>query len=505
LEKWAEFKEYARQDVETERAVANTLAKYQRPVKEQKLWVLDQKMNATGITVDLTLVEAAIEADEIYKTKLLNEAMAITGLRNPNSVSQLKSWFEEKYELTLDTLSKAKVAELAEEVTDAQALRVLELRAQVSKTSVAKYKAMRDAVCPDGRLRNLLQFGGASRTGRWAGRTVQVQNLRTNSLIDLDNARELVRRRDFEALEILYPSVPDTLSQLVRTAFIAAPGHRFIIADFSAIEARVIAWLADCRWRLEVFEKDGKIYEASAEKMFNLPAGSVDKKSPYRQKGKIAELALGYGGGEQALKVMGALKMGVAEEELEEIKKSWRKANSEICKFWYRAEEAFHLAVSNRDKHDLEIGAKNTKSRLKIEFAYEDDFLFVTLPGKRKLAYFKPEVTVEQKTSSAKLTYQGMNQKTRTWQVLDTYGGKLVENIVQAVARDCLAESMLALDKEGYRLLLTVHDEIVIEAPDGFGALEDVIGIMGRSISWAPGLILRAEGFEAPFYQKEIG
>jgi DNA polymerase len=503
---WNKFKAYARQDVVTERAVAKKIAAYPLLEKEQKLWVLDQKMNSTGIAVDLTLVQAAIEADAIYKTKLMKEAMDITGLENPSSVAQLKTWFEQEYNLEIPTLTKAAVAELSEKITDAQALRVLALRGEVSKTSVAKFKAIREAVCPDGRVRGLLQFGGASRTGRWAGRLVQVQNLRSNSLPDLDNARELIRRKDFEAVELLYPSVPDVLSQLVRTAFVAPPGHRFIIADFSSIEARVIAWLADCRWRLDVFAGDGKIYERSAERMFNLQEGSVGKKSPYRQKGKIAELALGYGGGGGALKVMGALKMGLKESELEEIKTNWRDANSEIVNLWYAAERAFAYATNRKDKEYLKVGDKTAKKRLKIEFSYEDDFLFITLPSQRRLAYRNPSAEVDPKTSQiGKKTYHGVNQKTRSWEVLDTYGGKLVENIVQAIARDCLAEAMLALDEASYRLLITVHDEIVIEAPEKFGSLEEVLEIMSRPISWAPGLVLKADGFETPYYRKETG
>jgi DNA polymerase len=499
LQKWQEFKDYARQDVEVERAVAKKLSKYPLPAKEQRLWVLDQKMNAAGITVDLPLVEAAMEADAIYKGKLLKEAAAITGLDNPSSVAQLKEWFERAHNVEVATLTKASVLELSQRIDDAQAQRVLELRTEVAKTSLAKYAAMRNAVCPDGRIRGLLQFSGASRTGRWAGRLVQVQNLRSNSLPDLDLARALVRKRDFQAVEQLYPSVPDTLSQLIRTAFIASPGHRFLIADFSAIEARIIAWAADCKWRMEVFRGGGKIYEASAEKMFHLPKGSVTKKSPYRQRGKVAELALGYQGGAGALKVMGALKLGLQEHELEEIKNAWRTANPEICHLWRSAEQAFQSAVSRRDRALMTICG----GALHLQFTCESGFLFIKLPSGRCLSYAHPKIDINPETAQVKRTYHGINQKTRHWEILETYGGKLVENIIQAIARDCLAEAMFNLDAAGYRLLMTVHDEIVIEAPEGTGSLKEVLELMSRPIEWAPGLVLTADGFETQYYRKD--
>lgn len=499
-DKWALYKEYCRQDVHAEREVAKMLEGHPLPENEQRLWVLDQKMNARGVGLDLQLVDAAIEADTIYKTRLLNEAVALTGLDNPNSVAQLGEWFSSEYGIEVESFNKKNLPELLEKVDDETAKRVIELRQELSKTSVAKYTAMRNAVCRDGRLRGLLQFYGANRTGRWAGRLVQVQNLRTNSLPDLDLARTMVKKRDFEGVELLFDSVPDTLSQLIRTAFVAKPNHRFIVVDFSAIEARVIAWLAHCQWRLDVFNGDGRIYEASAEKMFKLPEGSLTKKSPYRQRGKVSELALSYGGGAGALKTMGALKMGLTEEELEPIKHAWRDANPEIKQLWWDCEWGAIDAVSRRDKAYVSIA----NDQLELEFSWEQFILFVKLPSGRRLAYVAPKIVSDDQTGRLNMTYRGINQKTRVWARLDTYGGKLVENIVQAIARDCLCQSMLALDEMNYQQLMTIHDEIVIEAPIGVGSLDEVTEILGAPIAWAPGLPLRADGFETLYYQKEI-
>lgn len=499
-EKWELFKKYCAQDVQAERAVAQKLAPYPLPDKEQKLWVLDQKMNRLGIGLDQDLITAAIEADTIFKTRMLNEAIELTGLSNPASVTQLSNWFSTEYGIEVESLNKKRLPELLTQIDDRTAQRVIELRQGISKTSVAKFTAMQNAVCLDGRLRGILQFYGANRTGRWAGRLVQVQNLRTNTLADLDLARDLIKARVFDDVELLFGSVPDTLSQLVRTAFVAKPNHRFIVVDFSAIEARVIAWLANCRWRLDVFEGDGRIYEASAEKMFNLPAGSVTKKSPYRQRGKVSELALSYGGGVGALKTMGALEMGLKEEELDTIKMTWRNANPEIRQFWWDCEAAAIDALSRSDKAYVPIADQKNA----LEFSYEKGILFIALPSGRRLAYVGPTLAIDEDTQRYRITYQGIHQKTRSWSRIDTYGGKLVENIVQAVARDCLAEAMLALDEKGYQQLMTVHDEIVIEAPNGWGSLDEVTQELAKPIEWAPGLPLRADGFETPYYQKEV-
>ena len=509
--KWQLFKDYCARDVETEREVARRLSKFPVPAVEWRLWHLDQKMNNRGIRVHRTLVDNAITADARIKAMLVSEAVALTGLTNPNSRDQLIAWLEEETEQEVADLTKKSVPKLLA-ATDSQTVqRVLRIRQELAKTSVTKYQAMQRAACRDDRVRGLTQFYGANRTGRWAGRLVQVQNLPQNKLRDLDLARELVIAGRFEDLEMLFGTA-DTLSQLIRTAFIAEPGHRFIVVDFSAIEARVVAWLAWCAWRLEVFATHGKIYEASAEQMFKLPPGSVTKKSPYRQRGKVAELALGYQGGANALKTMGALEMGVPEDELEDIKNAWRQANPEVVELWYAMERAAKLAVGQRTTVVLPIAA----GRAKLVFAWESGFLFITLPSGRRLAYVKPRLEVEDLyretadggrfivASAGSLTYEGLDQKTKQWTRLSSYGGKLVENVTQAIARDCLREAMLRLDERGYQQLMTIHDEIVNEAADGVGSLADVEAVLGQPIVWAPDLLLRGDGFETRYYMKEI-
>lgn len=512
-EKWQLFKDYCQRDVETEREIANKIAKFPVPEIEWKLWHLDQRMMNHGVLVDRELVEAAIECDTIFKQRLLTEAVQLTGLGNPNSRNQLLAWLqEEEDDDTITDLTKKTVPKVLEATDSDVVRRVLELRQQLAKTSVSKYHAMARAVCADGAVRGLTRFYGANRTGRWAGQIVQVQNLVSNKLKDLDLARNLLKARDYDTLELLFGNVPDTLSQLIRTAFVARPMCRLIPVDFSAIEARVIAWLAWCEWRLEVFQTHGKIYEASAEQMFKLPKGSVTKKSPYRQKGKISELALGYQGGAGALKTMGALEMGLTEEELEPIKVAWREANPEIVDLWYACERAAKDAVRNKTSVVLSVAA----GRAKITFAYEAGFLFIQLPSGRRLAYVKPRIETEDLyretsaggryvvASAGSLTYEGLDQKTKQWTRLSTYGGKLVENITQAVARDCLREAMLALAAEDFPQLFTVHDEIVLEAHrDSLHTLDQAEEIMGRPIPWAPGLPLRGDGFETRYYMKE--
>ena len=525
-EKWMLFKEYCARDVESEREIATKIAKFPVPDKEWKLWHLDQRMMNKGVMVDRELVNAAIECDNIFKERLTKEAVALTGLDNPNSRDQLLKWLQtEEDDDTIVDLTKKSVPKVLESTDSATVRRVLELRQELAKTSVSKYHAMARAMCDaDDAVKGLTQFYGANRTGRWAGRLVQVQNLPQNKLRDIDLARNLLKKRDYETLELLFGNVPDTLSQLIRTAFVAREGCRYIIVDFSAIEARVIAWMAWCQWRLDVFATHGKIYEASAEQMFNLPAGSVTKKSPYRQKGKISELALGYQGGAGALKTMGALEMGLTEDELEPIKDAWRRANPEIVQFWYACERSAKEAVLGKRSVVLPIagqmvafyedGRPVKNSRAWLVFAYESGFLTIQLPSKRKLFYVKPRIEVEdlvRETSAGgkfvvaragSLTYEGQDQKTKQWTRLSTYGGKLVENITQAVARDCLAESMLALDDAGYTQLATVHDEIIMEMKDG--TLKEAEKIMGEAIAWALGLPLRGDGFETKYYMKEI-
>ena len=511
-DKWALFKEYCARDVDSEDEIATKIAKFPVPEQEWKLWHLDQRMMNKGVMVDRELVNAAIECDGIFKERMTREAIALTGLDNPNSRDQLLSWLQtEEDDDTIVDLTKKSVPKVLESTDSATVRRVLELRQEMAKTSVSKYHAMARAMCDkDDAVKGLTQFYGANRTGRWAGRLVQVQNLPQNKLRDIDLARNMLKARDYETLELLFGNVPDTLSQLIRTAFVAREGCRYIIVDFSAIEARVIAWMAWCQWRLDVFATHGKIYEASAEQMFNLPAGSVTKKSPYRQKGKISELALGYQGGAGALKTMGALEMGLTEDELEPIKDAWRGANPEIVQLWYSCERSAKEAVLGKKSVTLRIAGKKSA----LVFAYESGFLTIQLPSKRKLFYVKPRIEAEdlvRETSAGgkfiaaragSLTYEGQDQKTKQWTRLSTYGGKLVENITQAVARDCLAESMLALDDAGYTQLATVHDEIIMEMKDG--TLIEAEKIMGEAIAWAPGLPLRGDGFETKYYMKEI-
>ena len=511
-DKWALFKEYCARDVDSEDEIATKIAKFPVPDQEWKLWHLDQRMMNKGVMVDRELVNAAIECDGIFKERMTKEAITLTGLDNPNSRDQLLKWLQtEEDDDTIVDLTKKSVPKVLESTDSATVRRVLELRQEMAKTSVSKYHAMARAMCDkDDAVKGLTQFYGANRTGRWAGRLVQVQNLPQNKLRDIDLARNMLKARDYETLELLFGNVPDTLSQLIRTAFVAREGCRYIIVDFSAIEARVIAWMAWCQWRLDVFATHGKIYEASAEQMFNLPAGSVTKKSPYRQKGKISELALGYQGGAGALKTMGALEMGLTEDELEPIKDAWRGANPEIVQLWYSCERSAKEAVLGKKAVTLRIAGKKSA----LVFAYESGFLTIQLPSKRKLFYVKPRIEAEdlvRETSAGgkfiaaragSLTYEGQDQKTKQWTRLSTYGGKLVENITQAVARDCLAESMLALDDAGYTQLATVHDEIIMEMKDG--TLKEAEKIMGEAIAWAPGLPLRGDGFETKYYMKEI-
>jgi len=490
-EKWEQFKAYCRQDVEVERAIRERLLQY--PMQEQKLWELDQRINDTGVRIDPVLVKNAIACDTIYQEKLLAEATRLTGLDNPNSVSQLKKWLKEAVDLEVESLNKESVLELLKQTKSNTVKRVLELRQELAKTSVKKYQAMERAKCRDDRIRGLLQFYGANRTGRWAGRLVQVQNLPQNKLKDLDLARNLLLTGQYDALELLFDSVPVVLSQLIRTAFIPSPGCRFVVADFSAIEARVIAWLAGEKWRMDVFNSHGKIYEASAAQMFKVPVESITKGNPLRQKGKIAELALGYQGSKGALITMGALNMGLTEEELPGLVTTWRQANPAIVRLWQDVENAALTAVREKRPVLIQYG---------VVFTYESGILFIRLPSGRRLAYVKPKIEVEERFNKKGLTYEGYEQG--KWSRLKTYGGKLVENIIQATARDCLAKALLRLDAAMYKIVMHVHDEAVLEVPENNScALEDACEIMARPIEWAPGLPLRADGFECNYYRKD--
>lgn len=494
-DKWADFVEYCRQDVVVEREIRRKLAKYSPPVFEQWLWVLDQEINDRGIRVDPLLVKNAIECDAAFQAKRLAEAKEITGLDNPKSIQQLKGWLEDKG-LTVPGITKDTMPDLikqAVELGDDDAVKMLELRKETAKTSVKKYEAMDRAMGLDKRVRGLLQFYGANRTGRWAGRLVQVQNLPQNKLPDLDLARELLLAGDYEMLELLFASVPDVLSQLIRTAFIASEGNRFIVSDFSAIEARVIAWFANEQWRLDVFETHGKIYEASASQMFKVPLDEIGKGSPLRQKGKIAELALGYGGGVGALEAMGALKMGLTEDELQPLVNAWRAANPNITQFWWDVDKAAKAAVTHQRRVELHHG---------LEFYCNGGSLYITLPSGRQLAYVNPKIK-EGKFGKPALTYEGVDQTRGLWTRIDTYGPKLVENIVQATARDCLADSMIKLDDAGYDIVMHVHDEVVIDEPEDRDSIGNIVDIMGEPIPWAQGLPLRADAYETFYYKKD--
>ena len=492
-ERWELFKEYCKQDVEVEREIRKKLSKYKANEKEKLLWDLDQEINDRGINLDLVLAQQAIKCDEQFKDRLVKEAMELTGLDNPNSPTQLKKWLSEKVGYEVTSLTKDSIPKLLEAAKDENVKRVLELRQLMAKTSIKKYQAMGSARCDDGRVRGLLQFYGANRTGRWAGRLVQVQNLPQNHLPDLDDARSLVREGKFEELEFLFDSVPDTLSQLIRTAFIPSEGNRFIVADFSAIEARVIAWYASEKWRLEVFKTHGKIYEASASQMFHIPIEEIKKGSDLRQKGKIAELALGYGGSVGAIKSMDKSN-SIPEEELPELVSSWRNANPNITKFWWDCDKAAKKAINERTTVTMQYGLK---------FIYNPGVLFIELPSGRRLSYVRPKIEEHKTFSGYKITYEGMEQTSKQWTRQDTYGPKLVENIVQATARDCLAEALFNVDKAGYKTVMHVHDEIVMDVPIGFGSLEEVNKIFGKDISWAPGLPLKADGYECNYYMKD--
>jgi len=494
--KWMTFIDYCRQDVETERAVRNRLDEiYRIPDFEQRLWGLDQQINDRGIAVDLDFVTQAVACDEYNKKLLTAEAEALTGLNNTNSAAQIKEWLNGEKSIKCDSLNKDSVSVLLDTCQDPEARRLLEIRKESSKTSTAKYPAMLDTVCGD-RIHGLLQFYGANRTGRWAGRLVQMQNLPQNQLNDLGYARELIKAGEFDLVDFLYGSVSDTLSQLIRTAFVPSDGNRFIVADFNAIEARCISWLADERWRLDVFKNHGKIYEASAAQMFSAPIESITKGSPLRQKGKVAELALGYNGGPNALIKMGALKMGLSEADLPGLVDAWRSANPRIVRLW-------------KTVNDTAINAVEGKTMIKgphgLKFIYQPQCLFIELPSGRRLSYRDPVVKPSQKNDWGQkvLFYDGVNQTTRKWETTETYGGKLTENIIQSIARDCLAVAMTRISETGYMIVMHVHDEAVIDAPIGFGSVEDVCKIMGHPIAWAPGLPLKASGFEADYYKKD--
>ena len=585
-EKWNLFKEYCMQDVETERTIERRLRKWPMTVREQLIWELTCEANAGGVGVDTGLVDSALAIGEAEQARVIAEAKALSGLENPKSVQQLMKWLNTELDEEITDLRKQTVAGLIQSGVDSnKAARMLELRQQMSKTSTKKYDALAAAVCGDGRVRGMLFYYGANRTGRWAGRIVQPQNLPQNHLPNLDYARQLVKARDAELLTLNYGSIPDALSQLIRTAFIPRTGKRFAVADYSAIEARVVAWLAGEQWVLDAFRAGKDIYCATASQMFGVPVEKHGQNSELRQRGKVAVLALGYGGGESALTAMGALKMGIPEEDLPEIKQSWRKANPSICALWRRVEKAAISALETGAEQVIELGpasdlynvyrveefydsatgqwqedrffagstraVSEAKARANVEFrdngkalyggsslhdlgqdnAYEihyeakraadewggakltfrkeadadtkQEFLTIELPSGRKLFYAHPFLAPAKNFPDRQsLHYWGVNQTSKKWAQTDTWGGKLVENITQAVARDCLAETLVRLREKGMIAVFHVHDELIIEVDDESG-LQTMLDVMASPIDWAPGLPLRGDGFICDYYRKE--
>ena len=487
-EKWERFRSYNQRDVEAEMSIQEKLRNF--PVPDfvwEEFWI-DQEINDRGILLDMDLAENAILLDGISKDKLSDSMKEITGLENPNSVAQMKQWLSSRGVET-ETLGKKDAARMiADRDMDEEVAEALKLRLQLAKSSVKKYQAMRNAVCRDGRARGMFQFYGANRSGRWAGRIIQLQNLPQNHMEDLEQARGLVKNGDYEALSMLYDSVPNVLSELIRTAFVAAGGKKFCVADFSSIEARALSWLAGERWRMDVFVKNGDIYCASASAMFGVPVEKHGRNAELRQKGKIAELALGYGGSVGALKSMGALEMGLAEEELQPLVDSWRTANPNIVRFWWDVDRAVKKAVKQREPSVLRG----------IRFECRSGMLFITLPSGRQLAYVRPRIG-ENRFGGESVTYEGVGG-TKKWERIESYGPKFVENIVQAISRDILCYAMRTLSH--CRICAHVHDELIIECRKD-ASLEAICEQMGRTPPWAEGLVLRADGYETQFYKKD--
>ena len=485
-DKWELFKKYNQRDVEVELAIKERLAKFPVPDSVWREYHLDQEINDRGILVDMPLVRNAIAISQKCTKENLQRAQAITGLENPNSPIQLKEWLASNG-ISVDSLAKSEVERLLKETTG-QVHELLALRQQLSKSSVKKYTAMVNVAGADDRARGLFQFYGANRSGRFAGRLVQLQNLARNSMSDLDEARQLVRQGNYDALHLLYDSVPDVLSQLIRTAFVPKPGYKFIVADFSAIECRVLAWLAGEQWVLDVFANNGDIYCACAEKMFHVPVVKHGQNGELRQKGKQATLSCGYGGSVGALKAMGALEAGMKEDELQPLVDAWREANPNIVKFWWDVDRAAKEAVKK----------KTTTETHGIQFVCRSGMLFIELPSGRHLSYVQPRIG-ENRFGGDSVTYMGIGAA-KKWERIETFAGKLVENITQAVARDVLCYAMQTLGDA--RIVMHVHDELIIEAEQGF-SLEEVCDKMGRTPPWAPGLILRADGYECRYYKKD--
>lgn len=488
-EKWALFKEYCKRDVDVERQIAEKLKKYPLSKSEHDLYVLDQNINDRGVLVDLELARQAVKLNSIQTAVATEQAYTLTGLENPNSVAQLKAWLTENG-VEIDSLSKKAVAALADE-TDGDIQEMLHLRLLMSKTSVKKYEAVMRSVCRDNRVRGMMRFCGASRTGRWSGQILQVQNLPQNHLPDLTLARDIVKDGDFEMLDMTFGNVPNVLSELIRTVLIPKQNHRFIVADFSAIEARVLSWLAGEQWRLDTFRNCGDIYCASASQMFRVPVEKHGVNGHLRQKGKISELACGYGGSVGALKNMGAVEMGVPEDELQGLINDWRNANLHIVKLWTEVGNTAMKAI--KEKTIVSLG--------KLVFMYERGILFIRLPSGRRLSYIKPRIGTN-RFGGDSITYMGVGAS-KKWERLETFGGKLVENIVQAIARDLLASAMMNVANAGYDIVFHVHDEIIAEVPDGQGSVDEMCMLMSINPDWADGIPLSADGYECEYYRKD--
>ena len=495
-DKWARFIEYNRQDVVAERTIRKRLLRWEPDSLEHRFWCLDARINERGMRVDRELVHNAIAMDARYKAELTEQAVAISGLENPNSVAQIKQWLLEQEGIEVPSLNKKVVAEVVSQLNGERAKQFMALRTRLAKSSTKKYEAMERSACADAHIKGCFQFYGANRTGRFAGRLVQLQNLPQNHMEDLAVARSLVRDNDYETVRLLYDSVSDTLSELIRTALIPEPGHRFIVADFSAIEARVIAWIAGEQWRLDVFRNGGDIYCASASQMFHVPVVKHGENGHLRQKGKIAELALGYGGGANALKAFGADKMGMTEEEMVNTVDLWREASPRVCALWRALERAAIRCVVHKTPQVSAIGG--------IRFEMECGILWMTLPSGRRIAYYGAEYGPSKFHRDRRaLSYMGVDQKTKRWGRVETWGGKLAENVTQATARDCLRDTMLALEDAGYDIRAHVHDEVIISEPRDGRTVEDVSAIMGRELPWASGLPLRGDGYACDFYMKD--
>lgn len=495
-EKWSRFREYCAQDVVTDRIQFHLMERWLPSEEEHKFWCLDTRINEKGVRIDRKLAANAVAMNNRYKEELTAQAVAITGLENPKSVSQIKNWLFDQEGQMFPSLNKKVIADVVSQLKTEEARMFMELRSELSKSSTAKYEAMLRSQCEDGTVKGCFLFYGANRTGRFAGRLVQFQNLPQNHMPDLAEARELVREGRYTTMLALYDGVSKPLSELIRTAIIPEEGHKIMVADFSAIEARVVAWFANEQWRLNVFESGGDIYCASASKMFHVPVVKHGVNGHLRQKGKVAELGLGYGGGVNALKAFGADKMGMSEEEMQETVDLWREGSPNIVALWRSLEKAAIRCVVRQMSVVSEVG--------NVRFSFESGILWMNLPSGRRIAYFgaRYEPSKWDKTRKV-LSYMGIDQNSKKWSRVETWGGKLTENLVQATARDCLREAMFALDREGYDIRAHVHDEVIATEPVGGRSVEEMSEVMGRPISWAPGLPLRADGYETPFYKKD--